>query len=171
MGYWAVSGDYIPSAALLQYTLTTDFGSSIWDIAYPTLKNYQVIENTEGAGNNYRAIAKSMKALLFSRLVDIYNNIPYSEALNGGTNNFPVYDDAESVYKAQVDQLDSAVALINSASASDAVPGPDDIMFGGDMDAWKAFANTLKLKILMHMTQASGRYPIYPVKIEWNDDR
>jgi hypothetical protein len=38
--YWAVSGDYIPSAALLQYTLTTDFGSSIWDMAYPNLKNY-----------------------------------------------------------------------------------------------------------------------------------
>jgi hypothetical protein len=58
MGYWAVSGDYIPSAALLQYTLTTDFGSNIWDMAYPNLKNYNVIENTEGAGNNYRAIAK-----------------------------------------------------------------------------------------------------------------
>ena len=33
MGYWAVSGDYIPSAALLQYTLTTDFGSNIWESA------------------------------------------------------------------------------------------------------------------------------------------
>ena len=143
MGYWAVSGDYIPSASLLQYTLTTDFGSSIWDMAYPNLKNYQAIENVADAGNNYRAIAKTMKALLFSRLVDIYNNIPYSEALNGGTNNFPVYDDAEAVYKAQVDQLDSAVLLINSATADD--PTADgDIMFGGDMDAWKAFANTVK---------------------------
>ena len=155
MGYWAVSGDYIPSAALLQYTLTTDFGSNIWDMAYPNLKNYQAIEDVADAGNNYRAIAKTMKALLFSRLVDIYNNIPYSEALNGGTNNFPVYDDAEAVYKAQVDQLDSAVLLINSATADD--PTADgDIMFGGDMDAWKAFANTVKLKILMHLTQASG---------------
>lgn len=155
MGYWAVSGDYIPSASLLQYTLTTDFGSSIWDLAYPNLKNYQVIENNPDAGNNYKAIAKTMKALLFSRLVDIYNNIPYTEALNGGTDNFPAYDDAESVYKAQVDQLDSAVQLINSASATD--PSADgDIMFGGDMDAWKSFANTVKLKILMHLTQASG---------------
>jgi hypothetical protein len=97
-----------------------------------------------------------MKALLFSRLVDIYNNIPYTDALNGGTNNFPTYDNAESVYKAQVDQLDSAVALISSAATSDAAPGDDDILFGGDMDAWKAFANTVKLKILMHLTQASG---------------
>jgi len=155
MGYWAVSGDYIPSAALLQYTLTTDFGSNIWDMAYPNLKNYNVIENTVDAGNNYRAIAKTMKALLFSRLVDIYNNIPYTDALNGGTNNFPTYDDAASVYKAQVDQLDSAVALINSAATSDAAPGDDDIMFSGDMDAWKTFANTVKLKILMHLTQTS----------------
>jgi hypothetical protein len=82
MGYWAVSGDYIPSAALLQYTLTTDFGSNIWDMAYPNLKITRRLKMAD-AGNNYRAIAKTMKALLFSRLVDIYNNIPYSEALNG----------------------------------------------------------------------------------------
>jgi len=155
MGYWAVSGDYIPNAGLVQYVLNTDFGASIWDMAYPNLKNYNIIENTEGAGNNYRAIAKTMKALLFSRLVDIYNNIPYTDALNGGTSNFPAYDNAESVYKAQVDQLDSAVLLINSASAADAKAN-GDIMFGGKMSSWKAFANTVKLKILMHLTQASG---------------
>ena len=158
MGYWAVSGDYIPSAALLQYKLTTDFGASIWDQAYPTLKNFKAIETFYGgdaSGYNYEAIAKIMQALIYQRLVDIYNNIPYSEALQGGVNNSPAYDDAQTVYKDLVSQLDSSILLINSATTA-TKPVENDLMFGGDMDAWKIFANTLKLKILMNLTQASG---------------
>ena len=160
MGYWAVSGDYIPSAALLQYQLTTDMGASIWDQAYPTLKNLKAVEQFyggEATGFNYEAIAKIVQALIYQRLVDIYNNIPYSEALQGGVNNFPTYDDAETVYKDLVSQLDSSVLLINAATNETIAADPDyDIMFGGDMDAWKIFANTLKLKILMNLTQLSG---------------
>jgi len=30
-----------------------------------------------------------------------------------------------------------------------AVPGNDDLMYGGDINKWIAFANTLKLKVLI----------------------
>ena len=167
MGYWAVSGDYIPSAALLQYKLTTDFGAAIWDQAYPTLKNLKAIEKFyggEATGYNYQAIAKIVQALLYQRLVDIYNNIPYSEALQGGVNNTPAYDDAQTVYKDLVSQLDSSVLLINAATNETIAVDPTyDLMFGDSaglqrkdpMKAWKMFANTLKLKILMNLTQLS----------------
>jgi hypothetical protein len=42
-------------------------------------------------------------------------------------------------------------------------------MFGGDMDAWKAFANTVKVEDTDAYDPGFGRYCIYPVKIEWND--
>lgn len=160
MGYWAVSGDYIPNASLVQYTLTTDFGASIWDNTYPTIQNLKSIEGyyagSPAKGANYIAIAKITKSLLFQRLVDIYNNIPYTQAAAGGTIATPVYDDAKTVYTSLVNQLDSAVALIKSASASADNPANYDIMFGGNMPQWISFANTLKLKILLRQTQMSG---------------
>lgn len=162
MGYWAVSGDYIPSAALVQYNLTTDFGSSIWDNTYPILQNLNSIESyykgaSAAKGAYYIGMSRITKVFLFARLVDIYNNIPYTQALQGGGNTLPVYDDAKAVSTSLVNQLDSAIALINSGSAGTSDnPGNYDIMFAGVMSKWISFANTVKLKILMHQTQLSG---------------
>jgi hypothetical protein len=163
MGYWTVSGGYIPSAPLLQYALTDGFGASIWDDAYLNLVNYEKIiqsygVNANSSGARYTAMARIMKAFHYQRLVDTYNNIPYSEALNGGVNNFPKYDNADSVFRSLVRELDACVALINSSATATADnPGTYDILYGGNMAKWKTFANTTKLKILLRQTQISGR--------------
>ena len=43
MGYWAVSGDYIPNANLLTYNITASFFTGNWDNGYPLFKNYNTI--------------------------------------------------------------------------------------------------------------------------------
>jgi Starch-binding associating with outer membrane len=171
MGYWTVSGGYIPSAPLLQYQLTDAFGSSIWDNTYLTLENYQkIIDGYGGAGSStgarYTAMARIMKAFHYQRLVDSYGNLPYSEALNGGTNNFPKYDNADTVYSRLVTELDACVALINSSATAGADnPANYDILYGGNMAKWKAFANTTKLKILVHLSHLSSRSAYIQSKI------
>ncbi len=163
MGYWTVSGDYIPSAPLLQYTLTNAFGSSIWNNTYLNLIDYKKILDFYGtsastSGARYTAMARIMMAFHYQRLVDMYNNIPYSQALNGGPNNYPTYDNADSVYQKLVTELTSCVALINTAATATADnPGGYDIMYGGDMTKWKAFANTTKLKLLVHLSHLPTR--------------
>ena len=159
MGYWAVSGDYSPNANLLTMSLTTDFGSSFWDNSYPIIQNLKNIESyygTAAVGNNYVGIAKITKSLLFARLVDCYGNIPYSQAAASGTNSFPVYDDAQTVYKSCVNQIDSGIALINGATSVADNPGSFDAMYGGTMSKWVIFGNTLKLRLLMKFTAVSG---------------
>jgi hypothetical protein len=156
MGYWAPYGEQSPT--VLSYNLTSDTYSSNWDNTYITLENYKFIEDqSTSAGMDYfRAIAKIMKDFHFQRLVDMYNNIPYSDALIA-TNNFPKYDSAVTIYRDLVVQLDSAVNIIKRADALTAEsPGSNDVIFHGDMEQWIKFANTLKLKILMRQTQSPG---------------
>ncbi len=160
MGYWAVSGDYIPSATTLTYQTTTDYFQDNWNSGYIVLQNYRQIETLSAGDANagyFKAIAKIMESYHLGRLVDMYNNIPYSDALDGGTENFPKYDDAKSVYTAIVKQLDTAITLIKSAPATATSPSSYDIMFGGNMTYWTLFANTVKLKILMNLTQKSDQ--------------
>jgi hypothetical protein len=157
MGYWAISGDYIPTFTTLTYNTTTSYYTNSWNVGYQTLQNYRYIEQLSGTDPNqsyYVAMAKIMEAFHFGRLVDMYNNIPYSDALNGGTENFPKYDDALSVYTSVMHQLDSAIAIINAAPPTAVSPGEYDIMFGGNMSMWILFANTTKLKFLMNLTQS-----------------
>jgi hypothetical protein len=164
MGYWAVSGDYIPTSTTLTYNTSTTYYSDNWNTGYITLKNFQQIIDLAGTkpeNQYFVAIAKIMQAFNYGRLIDMYNNLPYTDALKAGTQNFPKYDDASSVYPSLVNQLDTAVILINTAAAgATTTPGNYDIMFkassDADMQMWVKFANTVKLKLLMNLTQTSG---------------
>ena len=160
LGYWTVSGGYIPSQSLLTYNLNTDFASSLWDNTYINLANYQAIINSYGEdaskrGAIYVAFAKIMKAVHYQRLVDMYNDIPYTEALQAGVNNSPVYNKAQDVYTDLVKQLDEAVVLLKNATIAAEDPAQYDILYGGNKAKWIVFANTTKLKILMNLTQTS----------------
>jgi hypothetical protein len=96
-----------------------------------------------------------MKAFVFQRLVDSYNDVPYTDALKGTTKITPKYDKAQAVYTAIVNQLDSGVLDMQNPSAT--ANANSDIMFGGSAGSWIAFANTLRLRILMRQSQMSGQ--------------
>ncbi len=156
MGYWAPYGEQSP--AVLSYNLTTDTYSANWDDAYIVLENYKFIIDQSAAPEMayYKAIAKIMESYHYQALVDLYNNIPYREALQS-ENSFPGFDSAQSVYKDLIVQLDSAVTIINAADPNTVEdPASYDVVFQGSMDKWIKFSHTLKLKILMHQTQVSG---------------
>ncbi|HMH32932.1 MAG TPA: SusD/RagB family nutrient-binding outer membrane lipoprotein, partial [Puia sp.] len=158
MGYWSQSGDYTPSPTFVYYQVNTDTYSGNWDNAYLNLINYKVIIDQalkDSTLGNYKAVAMIMKAFVYQRIVDIYNNAPYSDALT--LKNFtPDYTDAQEIYKSLVNQIDSAITLINNPDPNAETLDQYDAMFAGDMDKWKKFGNTLKLKILLRQTEVSG---------------
>jgi hypothetical protein len=159
MGYWAISGSYAASTTdPASYYQTTTFGDATWQNMYHNLEDYNFIEQTGKAENKpfYQGVAKIMKALVFQRLVDMFNNVPYIQAFNGPTLIDPKYDSAESVYTAFTTQLDSGVILMeNPLAVIDA--NNSDVMFKGNNASWIQFANTLELRILMRQSQVPGR--------------
>ncbi|MBS1662200.1 MAG: SusD/RagB family nutrient-binding outer membrane lipoprotein [Bacteroidetes bacterium] len=159
MGYWSFSGDYGGYGTEATYNTNTSFAVQNWEQTYLTLENFKFIADASHDPNEayYLAIAKIMQSFQFQRLVDLYNNIPYSDALNGGsTNYYPKYDDAKTVYAGIIKQLDSAITLIKGANAATADnPAKYDVMFAGKMSSWQAFANSLKLKVLLNLMKTA----------------
>ncbi|MCB0584795.1 MAG: SusD/RagB family nutrient-binding outer membrane lipoprotein, partial [Phaeodactylibacter sp.] len=100
--------------------------------------------------NNVAAIAKILKAKAFFELSCIWDKIPFSEALDGATYSSPNFDDQEAVFRGCLSILDEAISLIDKVPAEGVfdVSG-GDVLFGGDMDKWRRWANSLKLRILM----------------------
>jgi hypothetical protein len=97
----------------------------------------------------YAGIGKIIKAYLFSMMVDLWGDIPYTEA-NSNTEGItkPVFDDDEQIYTALFSLIDEGIADINNADAENIlVPGDDDLIYGGDTDQWIKMAKTLKLKM------------------------
>ncbi len=83
-------------------------------------------------------------------MTDLYGNVPYSEA-NRGVDQifFPKYDEQEFIYKDMLAKLETAANTIGT--------GPDDVgtadlIFGGDLDKWRKFANSMMLRLAMRIS-------------------
>lgn len=158
MGYWTQSGGFTPSNTYVLYQLTSGTGSGNWDVAFNNLSNYNAMLTTAGTNPlyaNYRAVGMIMTALVYQRIVDLYDKAPYVGALVQNAQFSYKYSNGDVIYKAITAKIDSAVAIIgNNTGASDL--GSADIVFNGDMSLWVKFANTLKLKILLRQTEQSA---------------
>jgi hypothetical protein len=104
------------------------------------------------------AMAKIMEAYVYMTLVDIFNDVPQSEALLG-TNFAPKVDNATAVY-------DAAIALLGDARTELAKTGVDagtniapgnDLFYSGSRTNWTALANSLELKAWMNIRMIASR--------------
>lgn len=163
MPNWAQSNGFSWYDDEFNYRVTSSFYTRLFDYQYSSvLKQYKVLISLEGKKfGYYQAIGKIMSSLHYQILVDTYGDVPYTEALQRGGNATPKYDDALSVYEGIMQDLTDAIALINATRDASVVipvlPGSDDGIFGGDMDMWKTFANTIKLRILVRQSDIAGR--------------
>ncbi len=102
-----------------------------------------------GGTNNQIAVARILKAYFFHTITDRWGMVPYSEALQGVENQTPKYDGQASIYQDLLTELNEAVNQINDQEAP-----AGDFMLEGDMERWKNFANTLRMRIALRMADA-----------------
>jgi hypothetical protein len=121
------------------------------------LKNFQFVINKarDAQDWNFYLMAEVMKAYTAGLLVDLYDKIPYTEALGGSSNLNPQFDNGDAIYTDLIAGIDSALTKDFTAS-SNSVPGTSDLIFSGDMDKWKRFANTMELKLYLRMVNANA---------------
>ncbi len=140
------------------YNYNSQYSQAVFNNTYDNLYDYDIVEK-QGKANNqpdHASIAEIMKVYNYQLLVDQYGDIPYSQALQGGVNTTPKYDKADEIYKDFIVKLNTAIDEIttNKPSTTKRTVGSEDIVFGGNMDNWVRFANSLKLRILMRQSSA-----------------
>jgi len=132
-----------------QFNLTFSDYDRPWREFYSgALNDYLAIKNFAEADEDWTMylMATVMEAYTYQYMVDLWDNVPYTEA---GVEFHPVFDKGQDVYNGLLASLDLAL----SKEVSD-FPGnlaKYDMVFGGDISLWKQFANTLKLKLYMRM--------------------
>ncbi|MEZ4803236.1 MAG: SusD/RagB family nutrient-binding outer membrane lipoprotein [Gelidibacter sp.] len=153
---WSGNSQQFQTPFNVEFThqINADFYDQIWDRLYIRTSTLTQIINFESEKNYdyYRASAKILKSFYFQYLVDLYGDIPYSQAHLRGENLFAEYDNQLDVYKALVDQVDEAIQLINTTDSDTAISlSGSDYMFDGNIENWKKFAYTVKLKLLVRL--------------------
>lgn len=131
------------------------------EMAYPWNRYYQIsIKNLVDAIHrtgdmpNTNAALRIHRAYMMAVLSDIYGDIPCTEVgmsfIDG--NATPKYDTQEEVYDFIFSELKACAAQLGTGT--DAISG-DVTSLGGDPEAWKRYANTLRLRYAMRISDVA----------------
>lgn len=140
-----------------QYNVNTDFADRLWTELYAGALNDLefVIDNAEAEGDNGTVLAATvLRAYTFQYLVDVFGDVPYTDALQGNDNISPEPTSGEEIYLNLIDTIDAALAAYEAAPVDSQV-GQQDLIFNANMNNWVEFANTLKLKLYLRMSYTS----------------
>lgn len=136
------------------YIVESQVSGSLWDLMYRDVlrdldESARVVSLEEVTlpqdnlqKENRMAVVEVMTVLTFSILVETFGDVPYSSSLDP-ENVTPQFDDQQAIYYDLIDRLSRAIDKMDVST-----PGFErDIVYGGNMDKWKKFANSLKLKM------------------------
>ncbi len=111
----------------------------------------RILEDAEADNqNNVAAQSKLLQAFTFWMLTTEFEEIPFSQASNPSEFPFPEFDDQEDVLTGIVDLVDEAVAQIQPDSPIGGIEN-GDLIYEGDMNRWRRFGLSLKLRALMYL--------------------
>jgi len=159
MGYFTHAGGWSGWYSEKKYEITANY-LNLYGYYTGQLNDTRFIRMNSGTNVVYPAITDVVDAWYYSRLVDTYGDVPYTEACQPDLTLTPKYDDAEAIYMDLIARLDNAIAVFDAAvNAPDAATNAIytfkktvDIYYAGDFTKWKQFANTMKLRLVMRLT-------------------
>src|SRR5688572_18832490 len=160
-GQWTQSNTYILTSSIFKYEFNNiDF--NYWNGYYDILQDLQYsINGADASGPAYfGGTARVLKAYVFQMMVDLYGNVPYTDALKGTASLAPTFDDQKTIYEDLIKVLDTAITILK-ANPLATTQAASDIVFGNPFASantkWIQFANSLKLRILMRQSRIPGR--------------
>lgn len=161
--HWAQNNTSSQYKTFESYTIasndnTIDF--SYRELYYGGLADNEIIHLKAQADSNWGLylMTSTMKAYTFQYLVDLYDNVPYTEAFKAeqGILN-PKIDKGQDIYTAIYDLLNDALSKDMSTFRASRY-SKYDLWCGGSLDKWTRFANTVKLRILLRQWEANQAF-------------
>lgn len=145
------------------YSTTGSLGAPDWEFgAGSTTTPYQsffvgcasnlpdMIEAAQKNGStDYEAVGYIIHAYGFMDMLDLYGEMPYTEAL--GASAVPAYDNGKTIYEGCMENLDKAIALLEGPQGGTALSKGD--ISGGDRTKWLKLAYGLKARWLLRITK------------------
>jgi hypothetical protein len=106
---------------------------------------------------HYAGVAKILTAYNLGLLVNMYGDVPWSQALFAQTLN-PAYDSSADIYEEILRLLAEGITDLQAAT-SGVVIGNDDYIFRGNRDAWTRTAHALRARYLNHYSKLNSYNP------------
>ncbi|MEM8909089.1 MAG: SusD/RagB family nutrient-binding outer membrane lipoprotein, partial [Bacteroidota bacterium] len=146
--YFATTADNFDSDRNVEVGRWIDLAwGSFYGQAAPQIKLVEDVSAEQGLEVE-NAIAKIWRVQAYHRQTDYWGPIIYSQFGNGETS--VGYDSQESIYNNFFTTLDEAITVLNANTGASPF-GSNDQIYGGDVNQWIKFANTLRLRLAIRI--------------------
>ncbi|PSL46707.1 SusD/RagB-like outer membrane lipoprotein [Chitinophaga niastensis] len=143
----------------LNYFLVTGWNGEAFKVGYLSVMSpISKLRNT-GVENTFPsiwAVAQIVQVAGMSRVTDIYGPVPYSKA--GTAKTGIAYDSQQDIYNRFFRELDTATTNLRTyISSGKPLPfnfSTFDVVYAGNFTQWLKFANSLRLRLAMHIIKA-----------------
>jgi hypothetical protein len=153
--YWTQSYTASQFKVLCEYR-ETSFNDAYEELTAGVLNDLKRIKSISSEDSiNYGDyfVAEALSIFTWQILTDVWGDIPYFEALKGDEGlDAPAFDTGSDIYEDLLTRVDDLLAVDLSESSID---GKYDFVYEGDLDAWKRFAYSLKLKLMIRLSETS----------------
>lgn len=174
-GYFATTAPNFDSD---RFTLVGSWLNGAFNYFYGTAAPQIQYAEEFAAENGYElenAMMKVWRVWSYHQVTDFWGPIPYSEF--GNRERSVPYDAQEAIYNDFFTTLDEAVAVLKSNAGGTSFLGANDVVYGGNVDQWLIFANTLRLRLAIRVKyvdpalgQSEAEKAIADGVLEVNDD-
>ncbi|WP_033411423.1 SusD/RagB family nutrient-binding outer membrane lipoprotein [Segetibacter koreensis] len=147
--YFADVATYFPSDRLF---IRMDWVGAAFNPIYTDLvPQLQTIMQTADSTSAEYALANVVWVLGFHRVTDYWGPIPYFNAGKPATS--VPYDPQDKIYDDFFKRLNAAVTVLKGKTEEQVFGGSADLMYGGNVNKWIKFANTLRLRLAMRISK------------------
>ncbi|MCS3102872.1 SusD/RagB family nutrient-binding outer membrane lipoprotein [Bacteroides ovatus] len=150
VGYFGFPAPSINSAGRYNWDKRSWYGDMFTTNYLTTMNAWREIRKAINNDEDPRfSMAQILKVAAMHRVTDTYTTIPY---LNFGVSKEVPYDSQKDVYYRFFEELDGAINNLDSYAASGSkVLSSWDCVFNGDVTSWIKFANSLRLRLALHL--------------------
>jgi hypothetical protein len=131
--------------------------STTWGNIYDVLTDIHDMRSqaAQQGINAYVGVADILTAYNLNLSLNLWGDLPYSEAFQGVSNLQPKYDNQEDLYDTCLNLLDHGIALLQDPAAAGQLESSSDFIHQGSNDAWVKTAYALKARILNEVSKTS----------------
>ena len=129
--------------------------SATWGAIYNVLSDcYDLRRFADEKGwKAYSGVADILTACNLSMAINVWGDMPYSEAFVGVNNLTPKYDNQKALYDTCLLLLDRGISIMSSVTSADQFDGSSDFIHGGKAAAWVKTGYALKARLLNQVSK------------------
>ncbi len=152
-GYMTNPRPFVSGHNNTTYNLVAGWNNFIWTIPYGNIMNNikYIEEKSQNDFPAFYAVSKILKVEAMHRISDVFGPIVYSHY--GESSTTAEYDSQQEVYNAFFADLDTAVDLLDQ-HLDDSYFDNFDMVYGGNLENWIKFANSLRLRLAIRISMA-----------------